>query len=320
MNLTKQSFVMNSQTQTLSPILFAGVLGVFSLFAINPALAIEPPPDNAKPPAALLDGVEKMDEVKAKLPFIGVVTASLPEMLADHLNLEHGTGVIVRTVMPDSPADQSGIKTNDIILNINETVVNDTEAFSTKIRSQKIGDKLKLKTIQKGKPKDIEVTLTERPAGQIAEIPDQKPLFDGVPDADAMRLRNMIERNLDALGQNGFEEMLAPDAPADERLRMLRERMNRALGDAPQVAPGDAPKIQLQQQSTIRMMDNQGSVEVKTTGENTEVTVRNPANEIVWSGPWDTEQDKAAAPDDIRLRIDKINIKNGGGIKLRMGR
>ncbi|MES2982009.1 MAG: PDZ domain-containing protein [Verrucomicrobiota bacterium] len=311
---------MNSQTQTLSPILTAGVIGVFSLFASYPAFAIEPPPDNAKPPAALLDGAEKIDEVPAKLPFIGVVTASLPDMLADHLNLEPGTGVIVRTVMPDSPADQSGIKTNDIILNINETVLKDPETFSTKIRSQKIGDKLKLKTIQKGKPKDIEVTLAERPAGQIAEIPDRKPLFDGVPDAEAMRLRDLIERNLDALGQNGFEEMLAPEALADERLRMLRERMNRALEDAPQVAPGEMPKIQLQQQSTVRMMDNQGSVEIKTIGENTEVIVRNPANEIVWSGPWDTEQDKAAAPDDIRLRIDKINIKKGGGINLRLER
>lgn len=295
------------------------------MFAANTAFAIEPPPDNAKPPAELEDRIEKPNDIAAKTPFIGVVTVSLPEMVADHLNLKPGTGVIVRTVLPDSPADQSGLKVNDIILNINGTAINDPETFSAEIRSQKIGDKLKLKTIQKGKPTDLEVTLAERPADAIAGLPDQAPLMlDGVPDEQAQRLRDLIERNLGALGQDALDpwggKMRFPDPLADEQFKMLRERMNRALEEAPEILPDQAPNFQFQKQSTIRMMDNEGSVEIKSTGESTEVVVRDQANEIVWSGPWDTEQDKAAAPDPIRLRIEKLNIKQGGGIQLRFGR
>lgn len=309
---------MNSQSHTLTPILSAGVCGVFSLFASHAALAIEPPPDNAKPPKALVDGAEKIEEVEAKLPFIGVVTASLPEMVADHVNLEPGIGIIIRTVMPKSPADQAGLKVNDIILNINETAVNDPEAFSAKIRSLKVGDKLKLKTIQKGKPTALEVTLAERPADAIANLPNQEPLLEGVPGEQAQRLRDLIEGNI---GELDIEEMIIPDLLADEKLKMLMERMNGALGEAPKILPRPAgPNIQLQQKSTIRMMDDQGAIEISSVGENTEVTVRDAANKIIWSGPWDTEQDKAAAPDEIRLRIDKINVNRGGGIQLRFGR
>lgn len=311
---------MNSKAHTLSPVLIAGVIGVFSLLGRNSVLAIEPPPDNAKPPAALLNEAENIHEVQAKLPFIGVVTASLPKMLTDHLDLKPGTGVIVRTVLPNSPADQSGLKTNDIILKINETAINDPEAFGTKIRDLKIGDKLKLKTIQRGNPTDIEVTLTERPFGQLAEIPNQEPLLEGLPDAQALRLKDLIERNLGALGKNGLKEMLVPDVRADEKLQMLRDLMNHAMGDEQKIHPDQSTNIPFQQQSTIRMIDNDGSVEIKSSGESTEVIVRDKSNAEIWSGPWDTEPDKAAAPDDIRERIEKLNIKKGKGFSFRFGR
>ena len=176
---------MKSQSHALT----ASFIGVVSLFAANTLTAIEPAPDNAKPPAELEDRVEKPNEAEAKMPFMGVVTAILPEMVADHLNLKAGTGVIVRTVSPDSPAEKSGIKVNDIILNINETAVNDPEAFRAEISSHKIGDKLKLKTIQKGKPKDLEITLMERPANAFADAPDAGRRADRLPRARQPRRR-----------------------------------------------------------------------------------------------------------------------------------
>jgi membrane-associated protease RseP (regulator of RpoE activity) len=233
-------------------------------------------------------------------------------MVADHLNLKAGTGVIVRTVSPDSPAEKSGIKVNDIILNINETAVNDPEAFRAEISSHKIGDKLKLKTIQKGKPKDLEITLAERPANAFADAPD------------AARLRDAIQLNLGGLLGGALGDIQGQDGPkgleiipqqlelGDERLKMLRKQLRDAMEAGPKIQP-EPGNIQLQQQSTIRMMDGEGSIEFKSVGKNSEVTVRDKANEIVWSGPWDTPQDKAAAPDDIRNRIERLNINNGGG-------
>ncbi|MFN5869573.1 MAG: S1C family serine protease, partial [Akkermansiaceae bacterium] len=230
-------------------ILTTSFIGVFSFFAAYNLTAIEPAPENAKPPAELEDRVEKPNEAEAKMPFMGVVTAILPEMVADHLNLKAGTGVIVRTVSPDSPAEKSGIKVNDIILNINETAVNDPEAFRAEISSHKIGDKLKLKTIQKGKPKDLEITLAERPANAFADAPD------------AARLRDAIQLNLGGLLGGALGDIQGQDGPegleiipqqlelGDERLKMLRKQL-RELRDAMEAGPKIQPEpgnIQLQQ-------------------------------------------------------------------------
>jgi hypothetical protein len=296
---------MKSQRHALT----TSFIGVVSLFAANTLSAIEPAPDNAKPPAELEERVEKPNDGEVKMPFIGVVTAALPEMVGDHLNLKAGTGVIVRTVSPDSPAEKSGIKVNDVILNINETAVNDPEGFRAEIRSHKTGDKLKLKTIQKGKPKDLEVTLGERPANAFADV------------QDAEQLRDVIQLNLGGLlggalggiqgqdGAGGLEIFPQQLELGDERLKMLRKQLRDAMEAGPKNEP-EPGNIQLQQQIITRMKDREGSIEFKSVGKNSEVTVRDKANEIVWSGPWDTPQDKAAAPDDMRDRIERLNINN----------
>ncbi|MBC7979825.1 MAG: PDZ domain-containing protein [Armatimonadetes bacterium] len=293
--------------------------------AVTTALAIEPPPDTAQPPAALLEDTEKdsppdnqlepKPSVGKTIPFLGLATAPLPEMVADHLGIEPGSSVIIRTVCPDSPAAKSGLAPNDIILRVNETAIGNPEALTSAIRLMKGGDKVAIHLIHKGKPLSTEVTLTERPADQIAQL-DQEPLLDGIPKAHADRLRGLIEQNLNAFG-NGNES--APDHQFENTFRQMRQRMDHAFENSthPQLADG---AIQFQQNSTVRMMDNEGSIEIQSSNGDTEVTVRDTRNEVLWSGPWDTARDKAAAPDDIRKRIDRINAGNGKGFSFRFGK
>ena len=42
---------------------------------------------------------------------------------------------------------------------------------------------------------------------------------------------------------------------------------------------------------------------------------------MTWSGPWDTAQDKAAAPADVRQRMESLNLDSdfkGNGLRLKM--
>jgi hypothetical protein len=69
-------------------------------------------------------------------------------------------------------------------------------------------------------------------------------------------------------------------------------------------------------------MDEQGSIELKSNDGSKEVTLRDKDNALTWSGPWDTEQDKAAAPQDVRQRIDRLHLDStfqGNGLRLRGG-
>jgi serine protease Do len=297
----------------------AGVLSGIALCPFGLLLAIEPPPDESKPPAALLreEGLER--EAVAKLPFLGLSTASVPEMLADHLGISAGAGVIVRTVCADSPAEAAGVGVNDIILSLDGTPVADSDAFSEMIRSRKVGDKLTLEIIRKGEAENREVTLTERPAELDAHLaPD--PFMGGLPQNQAERLRQMMQQNLQGFGADHLG--ILPEQHFENSFRMMREQMNRAFEhQIPPITQGEDGGIQFQQNSTIRLMDGDGSLEIKSASGDTRVIVRDRANQIVWEGPWNSDTDKEAAPEDIRERIARVNLgsANGRGFTFRFG-
>jgi serine protease Do len=298
----------------------AGLIGGFAVCPFALLIALEPPPDNAKPPAALL-GEEQAEHVAAsKLPFLGLSTASLPDMVADHLGIDKESGIIIRTVCPDSPADKAGLAVNDIILSLDGAPVADPDAFSEKIRGHKAGDRLNLELIRKGKPEKAQVTLTERPAELNAHLAPE-PFLDGLPQAQADRLRSLIEQNLQGFGADHLG--ILPDPNFDNTFRMMRERMNRAFEeDIPPITQGEDGGIRFQQNSTVRLMDDDGSVEIRSSDGDTQVTVRDTANKIVWQGPWNSGKDKEAAPQDVRQRIDRVNVgsANGRGFTFRFGK
>ncbi|WP_411826974.1 PDZ domain-containing protein [Luteolibacter sp. AS25] len=289
---------------------------------LTTALGIEPTPENVVPPSAILEQAEKQGlaqpdpEKLASIPFIGLSTVPLPEMVAAHVDVEPGTGLIIRTIMPESPAANAGLSVNDIILKVEDEAMSSPEQLSSAILKREIGERLNLSLIHNGNPSKVAITLGERPAHMTMNIRPADPMLEGLPQANADRLRELIERNLGEF--EGNPEI----AKMDETLRLMRERMNQGLqNDAgAESRVGPAGGFEFQQNSTVRMMDEDGSVELKSSNGSTEVTVRDKSGKIVWSGPWDTEQDKAAAPDDIRPRIDRVDSGGGSGFRFHFGK
>jgi len=303
-------------------------------FAAGTVLAIEPPPDNAPPPIEVVPPASQApaDEIPAdeapaaevpvreKAAYLGVVSGGLPEMLAEHLGLQAGEGIVVRALMPDGPAAQAGLAMHDVITRIGGEPVGSSEDLTREVAARQPGEKVRLDVIHKGKPAGIDVTLGERPE-QLA-APQIKPLdqlnLDGVPRELADRVRRMIEGNLGDLKLD-FEQGLEEAAPQfEEAMREMKQRMENAMQglQIPEI-PQQQGGIQIQQGATFRLMDDQGSIEFKSNEGGKEITVRDKEQKIVWAGPWDTDQDKAAAPEDIRQRVERLNFdSNGNGLRL----
>lgn len=310
-----------------------------------PAQAIEAPQDDAPPPPSVEQPAEAPAEAepqanaeaeapaqeKAAVAYLGVVSSEVPEMLAEHLQLKPGEGIIVRSVLPDGPAAKAGLAENDIITRIDGEAVGNSMDLTREVKSHQPGKNIKLDVIQKGKPGNVEVTLGTRP-DQIADL-NLKPLddlnLDGIPRELADRVRGAIEGNLggfDLGGLNG-ENPAFEVAPMEDAIKEMRQRMEKALKDM-DALPGielqgaeGIPKINVQQGASIRMLDEKGSIELKSNDGGKEVTLRDKENNITWTGPWDTDQDKAAAPDDVRKRVERLNIDtnfNGNGLRLQM--
>ncbi len=295
---------------------------------ITPAFALEAPADDAPPPVADATAVKplRFDPPAApkNLPeapataFLGVVTSDVPEMLAEHLELKNNEGIIVRSLMPDGPAAKAGIMVHDVILRVGDQLIGSPADISKCVAAQKPGDKLTLEIIHKGKPAKIDITLGSRPAGVAAAEPqsmDQLNL-DEFPKELADRIRGAIEGKL-----GGLDLKLGDDADPQmgEALREMKKRMENAMGAPP--AAGGPGNIQMNSGATLRMKDPEGSVEIKSNNGSKEVTIRDNQDKVVWTGPWDTDQDKAAAPADVRKRVDSLNLDpnfKGNGLRLQM--
>lgn len=280
------------------------------------ATAIEAPEDNAPPPAVAAPTAANHPnpDAKAEAAYLGVVTSTVPEMLAVHLGLKPGEGVVVRSVMPDGPAAKAGVANHDVITRVAGTAVGSPEDLRNLVTARKPGETLHLDLIHEGKPTGADVALGTRPAELAGFEPhplDQLNL-DGVPQDLANRLRDMIEDNL------GGPEA-APQF--DEAMREMKRRMEEMMrGNEELPAPGIQGNVDVQQGATIRMLDQNGSIELKSNNGGKEVTIRDKDDNITWTGPWDTEQDKAAAPEEVRKRVDRLNLDTnfkGNGIRLR---
>lgn len=291
----------------------------------SPVIAIEPPPDDAPPPPELAPAGEAAAPWNDPAPghaYLGIVAERVPEMLATHLGLDAGSGIVIRAVMPDSPAAKAGLEVHDVITRFAGTPVACSDDLTTAIQEHKPGDAVQLDLIRRGKPQKTDATLGNRPAdlaGPTIGPLDQLNL-DGIPDPFADRVRRMLEGHrgeaLPRFGQ-GFHDI---PADIDQAMREFQDRIRQMADDMPDIP--DMGGIRMNHGTTFRLMDEEGSIELKSIDGGKEVTVRDAQGNVTWSGPWDTEQDKAGAPEDVRRRVERLNIEdhaNGLRLKFRQG-
>ncbi len=317
----------------------AGLLGLASgAFAIEPPGAAAPIPPQPAPEEAAAPPVEMPQAGAVEVPapavhgYMGVGASRLPELLGEHLKLPEGEGVVVRSLDPDGPAAKAGLAQNDIITRVSGKAVGSHDELREAVAGMKPGDEVSLDYLHRGDAKTATFALgamPPRPAAIAGMEP--KPLenlmMNGVPPDQMQRIREAIEQNMKA-----FEDLDAGRAGMPEEGLLMGEGVHKRMQQMLQGLelrnlPGaDLPGIggfemKGTSSSSIRMMDENGSVELKSRDGNKEVRVFGKDGKLQWEGPYDTPQDKEAVPEDIRARIDRLNIDTdfkGNGLRLRM--
>lgn len=298
-----------------------------SLLVAPLALGIEGPEDDAQPPALAEQQAAKQapgeQAEQQKSAFIGLVSGRIPELLSTHLGVRNGEGVLVRSVMPGGPADKAGIKANDVIVTVDAKSALSPAELGNIIRSYQPGEEVKIGLIQAGKGTELTVTLGERPDRLARMGPGNAEqmmrMEEGMPEDVAERLRDMIEGNMMQFQFDG--EGIRPGAGFPDLqldMKQMREEIEQLRQKQQDMLEQGVP-LEFNANTTIRMKDAQGSVELSTKDGQSKLTVRDREGEVEWQGPWNNDEDKAKAPEAIRERAGGLKM-DGGGFKLQMGR
>jgi serine protease Do len=90
-------------------------------------------------------------------PKLGLSVQELSPEIAQQLGVESGRGVLVTSVVPESPADQAGLRRRDVVLEVNQQPVTNVKSFRSAIGT---GEKGALLLVRRG---DAEIFVAVKP-------------------------------------------------------------------------------------------------------------------------------------------------------------
>jgi S1-C subfamily serine protease len=96
-------------------------------------------------------------------PWLGIVGLSITEEIAEYYSLPVDRGVLVTKVATDSPAEQEGIAAGDIILRMDSGAIDSIEDLLSEIHNRKIGDKVRIAILRRGREYTLSVKLSMMP-------------------------------------------------------------------------------------------------------------------------------------------------------------
>ena len=124
---------------------------------------------------------------------IGVGIQDITPDLRDAFDLARGQfGVLVTNVVEDSPAESAGIRSGDIIIEVDGQKTSSTAQLRSRIGIKEIGDKVRLTILRDGDPLELTVKIGTAKTQQ-AQADTLTPLLQGLrlennPDGDGVRV------------------------------------------------------------------------------------------------------------------------------------
>jgi S1-C subfamily serine protease len=148
-------------------------------------------------------------------------------------------GVVVRQVLPESPAEKAGMKTGDVITRVGDRAVDDPEALLSILARHKPGDKVAFQVRRDSQERDLTVTLGTQQALRIPEVGegsregtrssygrdeqgdasnrDRSTAFLGVQAVPMGELNERLKKRLGITGEEGLVVLeVVPGSPASK--------------------------------------------------------------------------------------------------------
>ncbi len=158
--------------------------------------------------------------------WLGVLIQDVTRDLAETFGMRHPRGALVSQVLPDSPAQKSGIQAGDVVLNYNGQELLTSSALPPLVGASPVNRPSKLLILRNGEQRELEVV--------IGELPEDDSITE-------LSLRTPQEAPADRLG------LLVQDLTPEQRQELglgantgvLVEKMAEGAASTAGVQPGD---------------------------------------------------------------------------------
>ena len=137
------------------------------LVGINSAILTAGSPANAGvgfavPVSTAVDIADELIESgSVTYAFLGVEGANVPAPAADRLGVE--SGALITSVQPNTPADDAGLRNDDVVVQIDGVEITSMDDLIIAVRQAEVGDTVEVVYIRDQTERTVEVTLVERP-------------------------------------------------------------------------------------------------------------------------------------------------------------
>ena len=222
---------------------------------------------------------------EAKPAWLGILTAPLPPLVSEHVGLEKGQGTLVEAVVAGSPAEHGGLLKRDIITHVDGEVLAGVKALRRLIISKVSGDTLLLNIRRDHKSVQARIKLADRPR--------RMALSGRRPEKSVLRVIPL---------ENEINDAMEPfDRGVSQKIETLVEREQQMATSSEQT---------MSQRVQVSVDDASGKVEVLIVDGVTTAKVWDAEGKVIFDGPYQTDEDMAAAPEEARERINAVKSSN----------
>jgi serine protease Do len=148
--------------------------------------------------------------------YLGLYGQNVTPDLAELMGLKGSEGIVVAQVEPDSPADKGGLKSHDVILEMNGKKVESYDAFRNEVAMMKPGSEVRLNILRDNKSMELTITLGERPTTaaqtETASAEPQQSLGITVQNLT----KDLAEQFKYPMGEGVIVSQVTPTGPAAE--------------------------------------------------------------------------------------------------------
>ena len=94
--------------------------------------------------------------------WLGVSVQDITEEIAKSMKFKDRSGALIADVFKGDPADKAGLKSGDVVTEINDKKIRDTHELLMLIAGFRVGETVRIKVLREGQEKLINITIAER--------------------------------------------------------------------------------------------------------------------------------------------------------------